>query len=129
MCHKEEDRELAGRPKGSRCDAQDPICERGGRRDDVGRQPSMGNKESDIQDARSSWERNWLEVATELCGVFNGLSRSHEIALATAEIQKSFLKDRNARLKGLGNAWVPQVAREIMLTIKKVESAPIPLFK
>ena len=95
----------------------------------MGRQPSMGNKESDIQDARSSWERNWLEVATELCGVFNGLSRSHEIALATAEIQKSFLKDRNARLKGLGNAWVPQVAREIMLTIKKVESAPIPLFK
>ena len=48
-------------------------------------------------------------------------SLSHEIALATSEIQKSFLKDRNARLKGLGNAWVPQVAIEILKAIKKID--------
>lgn len=48
-------------------------------------------------------------------------SLSYEIALATAEIQKSFLKDRNSRLKGLGNAWVPQVAMEIMKGIKNIE--------
>jgi DNA-cytosine methyltransferase len=48
-------------------------------------------------------------------------SMSHEVALAAAEIQKSFLKDRNARLKGLGNAWVPRVAEEIFAAIKHID--------
>jgi hypothetical protein len=50
---------------------------------------------------------------------------SHEVALAAAEIKEQFLKDRNHRLKGLGNAWVPAVAIEIMKAIKQAESNEI----
>jgi hypothetical protein len=52
-------------------------------------------------------------------------SMSYEVALAAAEIKESFLKDRNARLKGLGNAWVPQVAIEIMRGIKEIQRSKI----
>jgi DNA (cytosine-5)-methyltransferase 1 len=64
---------------------------------------------------RGDWDKNWLEVATELCtlddGLPNGLARPRGW--------------RNAALKGAGNAIVPQVAYQIMLAIKAVEdSAP-----
>ena len=49
------------------------------------------------------WEQNWLEVATRLCRVDDGLPRR---------------MDRNPRLKALGNAIVPQVAEEVMRAIK-----------
>ena len=55
--------------------------------------------------ARESWRENWLEVATRLCRVDDGLPRR---------------MDRNPRLKALGNAIVPQVAEEIMRAIKNV---------
>jgi site-specific DNA-cytosine methylase len=45
-------------------------------------------------------------------------SLSHELALATEEVKKRYLKDRNPRLKSLGNAIVPQVAEMIMKAIK-----------
>lgn len=50
-----------------------------------------------------NWDQNWIEVATRLCRVDDGLSRR---------------LDRTPRLKALGNAIVPQVAIEIMKTIK-----------
>lgn len=57
---------------------------------------------------RDSWDRNWIEVATRLCpmddGLPNGLVRP-----------KGW---RNAALKAAGNAIVPQVAIEIMKSIK-----------
>ena len=62
---------------------------------------------------RRSWERSWLEVATELCGVDDGLPAE----LDGFELTKS--RHRVERLKALGNAIVPQVAMEIMRAIKK----------
>lgn len=53
--------------------------------------------------SQRSWDTHWLEVATRLCRVDDGLPRR---------------LDRNPRLKALGNAIVPQVAEEIMKAIK-----------
>jgi DNA (cytosine-5)-methyltransferase 1 len=58
--------------------------------------------------------QNWLEVATQLCGVDDGLpAELHGFKLSKAG-------HRVARLKGLGNAIVPQVVIEIMKAIKEV---------
>ena len=51
----------------------------------------------------SSWDEPWLEVATRLCRVDDGVS------------------GRVDRLKSLGNAIVPQIAYEIMEAIIQVE--------
>ena len=51
-------------------------------------------------DKRGNWTENWLEVATRLCRVDDGVS------------------DRVHRLKSLGNAIVPQVVYPIMMAIK-----------
>lgn len=62
------------------------------------------------------WDQNWLEVATKLCGVDDGLPTE----LDGFKLSKA--GHRNARLKALGNAIVPQVAVEIMKIIKLSES-------
>jgi DNA (cytosine-5)-methyltransferase 1 len=49
------------------------------------------------------WKENWLEIATRLCRVDDGVS------------------DRVHRLKGLGNAIVPQVVYPIMMAIKEID--------
>jgi DNA (cytosine-5)-methyltransferase 1 len=59
-----------------------------------------------------SWNQNWLEVATELCGMDDGLPAE----LDGLKLSKS--RHRVERLKALGNAIVPQVAIEIMKAIK-----------
>lgn len=64
---------------------------------------------------RGNWERNWLEVAAELCGMDDGLPAK----LDEFELSKS--RHRIERLKALGNAIVPQVAARIMEAIKKTE--------
>lgn len=61
------------------------------------------------------WNKNWLEVATELCGVDDGLP----VRMDGFELSKS--KHRTERLKALGNAIVPQVAMEIMKAIREVD--------
>ncbi len=64
---------------------------------------------------RYGWERNWLEVATELCGVDDGVS----VELDGFKLTKA--GHRVERLKALGNAIVPQVAIEIMRGIKAAD--------
>ena len=68
-----------------------------------------GSKQTNARSSRygtgagGEWDQNWLEVATRLCRVDDGLPRR---------------LDRNPRLKALGNAIVPQVAEQIMIAIK-----------
>jgi DNA (cytosine-5)-methyltransferase 1 len=72
-------------------------------------------KQQATRNEQYSWSRNWVEVATELCGVDDGLPAE----LDGLKLSKS--RHRADRLKGLGNAWVPQVAIEIFKAIDAVE--------
>jgi DNA (cytosine-5)-methyltransferase 1 len=63
-------------------------------------------------DTEYTWADSWLEVATRLCRVDDGLPAG----VHGLELSKS--KHREERLKALGNAIVPQVAMEIMKAIK-----------
>jgi DNA (cytosine-5)-methyltransferase 1 len=54
-------------------------------------------------------KQTWWQIESELCGVPNGISYELD-------------KDRANRIKTLGNAIVPQIAREFGLAIKKVLS-------
>lgn len=60
----------------------------------------------------ANWDRPWSEVATELCGMDDGIPAK----LDGFELSKS--RHRVERLKGLGNAIVPQVAAQVMRAIK-----------
>lgn len=71
----------------------------------------VGNSEHNGQ-----WEEDWTQVATELCGVDDGLSAK----LDGFELTKA--QHRKERLKSLGNAIVPQVAIEIMKGIKSINT-------
>ena len=62
-----------------------------------------------------NWEIPWLEVATKLCRVDDGLPAE----LDGFKLTKA--GHRVERLKALGNAIVPQVAMEIMRAIKEVD--------
>jgi DNA (cytosine-5)-methyltransferase 1 len=83
----------------------------------AGRKKRSGKKRWVFKFDRKSWERSWLEVATELCGVDDGLSAE----LDGLELSKS--RHRIERLKALGNAIGPQVAIETMRAIRKTEES------
>ena len=55
-----------------------------------------------------SGKRNWWQAQSEFCGVPNGISYELD-------------KDRSSRIKALGNSIVPQIARQIGLSIMKGE--------
>jgi len=59
-----------------------------------------------IEMSGSSSQKTWWQIESDLCGVPNGISYELD-------------KDRANRIKTLGNAIVPQIAREIGLAIKK----------
>lgn len=71
---------------------------------DKPRRQRMGNKPNNGTEtlAPASWQRDWLEVASELCGTDDGVS------------------NRVDRIKALGNAIVPQVAYEFFTSIFEV---------
>lgn len=60
----------------------------------------------------ADWQRNWTEVAAELCSVDDGLPAE----LGGLKLSKS--AHRKEQLKAYGNAIVPQVAMEIMRGLK-----------
>src|SRR3989304_694259 len=55
------------------------------------------------------WDRNWLEVASELCRVDDGLPKE---------------LDKSKRISALGNAIVPQIAYEIFMSMNVLAVAP-----
>lgn len=77
-----------------------------GRNED--RRQILGSQSPEVQNQRPSWESDWLEIATEFCGVDDGLS----VELDGFKLTKS--QNRANQLKAYGNAIVPQVAIEIM---------------
>lgn len=62
--------------------------------------------------SRSGWESNWLEVATRLCSVDDGLPGQ----MGDTTISKP--RHRKEQLKAYGNAIVPQVAMRIFEAIR-----------
>ena len=71
------------------------------------RQGYFGQQNRNGSNQRRNWNQNWLKVATELCGVDDGLP----FELDGLKLSKA--KHRVERLKALGNSIVPQVAVEI----------------
>jgi len=61
------------------------------------------------------WDKDWIKVATQLCGVDDGLPAE----LDGFKLSKS--AHRRERLKALGNAIVPQIAMIIMQKIRIIE--------
>jgi DNA (cytosine-5)-methyltransferase 1 len=55
-----------------------------------------------------SGKRNWWQTQSEFCGVPNGISYELD-------------KDRSNRIKSLGNSIVPQIARQLGLSIMEAE--------
>ena len=75
-------------------------------------QVSTEGKYTGIEMFGSSSQKTWWQTQSDLCGVPNGISYELD-------------KNRANRIKTLGNAIVPQIARELGLAIKKVVSEDI----
>jgi len=75
---------------------------------DVSNQSEEQNINSGRHDTNEQ-EQTWWQVESNICGIPNGISYELD-------------KDRANRIKTLGNAIVPQIAREFGLAIKKVLS-------
>ena len=76
------------------------------------RDVSNKSEEQNIDSGRhdtNEQEQTWWQVESNICGIPNGISYELD-------------KDRANRIKTLGNAIVPQIAREFGLAIKKVLS-------
>ncbi len=69
---------------------------------------------------RDAWGKNWLEVATELCQLDDGVSS--QLVRLSDGAKISYPKWRQESLKALGNSIVPQVAMEIMKAIKLTQN-------
>jgi len=96
---------------GCSSNAPDTGNERLERRSNEGERLS-GLKDRNGSDQRRDWDKNWLEVATELCGVDDGLPAELD------EFKLTKAKHRVERLKSLGNSIVPQVVVQILKAIK-----------
>lgn len=65
---------------------------------------------------RRSWQENWIEAATRLCRMDDGISD-------WLDGNKRIKNNRANRLKSLGNAIVPSVVAVIMEAIKEIDNA------
>jgi DNA (cytosine-5)-methyltransferase 1 len=79
-------------------------------------QPSWTYGQGKVQFWGSGAGYDWLEVATELCRVDDGFPGRLDGRELTPK------QHRIERIKSLGNAIVPQVAAEILASIKKVDT-------
>lgn len=68
-------------------------------------------------DMFSCWKKTWSEVATELCGMDDGLPAELD------GLNLSKAKHRVERLKGLGNAVIPRIVEILCSAIREVDSA------
>ncbi len=71
--------------------------------------------QEDAEFGSTGWERNWFEVAAELCSMDDGVPAR----MGGTTLSKT--QHRNAQIKAYGNAIVPQVAMEIMRAIAGVQ--------
>ena len=109
---KSERSEVRGEGEGRTTDTTD-TASKGLERKMRAKQPRNGGRLTTQSGGEQyTWNQNWVEVATELCGVDDGLPAK----LDGFELSKA--GHRVQRLKALGNAIVPQVAMEIMKAIK-----------
>ena len=100
------------RSETERCSQQDVLDTNGlGLQGRSIQSDNMQEKDNSTETTDSSIKRQqtWWEIERNLCGVPNGIS--HELD-----------KTRSLRIKSLGNAIVPQIARILGLAIKKVLS-------
>ena len=109
-----QDGELRTESNGANSNAQNSNIERGSGGMESGGQ-ILERQSSEAQDQGPDWSRHWVEVATELCRVDDGLPAE----LDGLKLFKS--KHRAERLKALGNSIVPAVAIEIMKAIKQCD--------
>jgi len=109
----------AAEPKRSDCDEREgDVAYSKSARGEYGRSGRQGDGSQQQQTVfgRNSWNQNWPEVATELCGVDDGLPAE----LDGFKLSKT--GHRVARLKALGNAIVPGIAEEIFKGIRRTEN-------
>jgi len=90
----------------NRGDSDAPDTKRAGHQRKVNQERPSARHNRRTQ--QPDWSANWIEVATRLCRMDDGVPRR---------------LDRNLRLKALGNAIVPQVAEEIIKAIKVVDNS------
>jgi DNA (cytosine-5)-methyltransferase 1 len=109
----QQDRELARGFERSHSVATDTgrIDGNSGRRSEI-RSEEQESRQPNFERGSTGWSRDWIEVATELCSVDDGLPAE----LDGLKLSKS--QHRKEQLKAYGNAIVPQVAMQIMEAIK-----------
>jgi DNA (cytosine-5)-methyltransferase 1 len=80
-----------------------------------GKQPTRGTR-ADGRSSQYSWKDDWVEVAAALCGMDDGLS----VELDGLKLTKA--KNREFRLRSLGNAYVPAQGALIFKAIADIEN-------
>ncbi len=80
-------------------------------------QPMLARQLPSRFEGQNSWDREWPQVAAELCGLDDGLP--HRMVRFPDGTATSEARWRREALKAYGNAIVPQVAMRIMHAIKE----------
>lgn len=81
------------------------------------------NKPNANRSIGKNWNERWIEVAQRLCKLDDGLSTGlvGYLDMTNEHLQKRN-EDRTKKLKALGNAIVPQVVYQIMMSLLEVRS-------